>query len=155
MDIENIDKNMLENIIRQVIEEKFSSLNKLDFIKHNESGVISVKLDTVKVSEKDRLDTKNPNDIVYTKDVFTLDESKRLGAGIMEMKETTFSWYLDYDEIDYVIDGHLEIIINDKKVCADKGEIILIPKGSNIKFSVPNFARFLYVTYPADWNNSN
>ncbi len=156
MNLENIDKSLLENIIRQVIEEKLLGLNNnVDFVKENKNGVISIKLDTVKVSEENRLDTGNCKDIVYTKDVLTLEESPRLGAGIMEMKETTFDWTLNYDEIDYVIDGHLDIIINGEKVSADKGELILIPKGSKIKFSVPNYARFLYVTYPADWSNQN
>ncbi len=163
MNLENLDKNLLENLIKQVIEEKLAKatsgnpLNKInsDFIKHNENGVISVKLDTVKVSEENRLDTGTPSDIVYTKDFLTLDESPRLGAGIMEMKETSFAWHLDYDEIDYVIEGALDIIIDGKKVSAKQGELIFIPKGSSIHFSVPNFARFLYVTYPADWSNQN
>ncbi|WP_250278841.1 cupin domain-containing protein [[Clostridium] colinum] len=157
MDFKNIDKNLLETILRQVVEEKLSSLTtqNIDFVKENKSGVISVKLDTVKVSEENRLDTGKLSDIVYTKDVLTLEESSRLGAGIMEMKKTTFDWTLNYDEIDYIIDGHLDIIINGEKVSADKGEMIFIPKGSTIKFSVPNYARFLYITYPADWNNQN
>lgn len=159
MNLENIDKSLLENLIKQVIEEKLQNItsnscsNTTDFIKHTESGVISVKLDTVKVSEENRLDTGTPSDIVYTKDFLTLNESPRLGAGIMEMKETSFAWHLDYDEIDYVIEGQLDIIINGKKVSAKQGELIFIPKGSSIHFSVPNFARFLYVTYPADWQN--
>lgn len=157
MDLKNFDKNLLENIIRQVIEEKISGLNNsnVDFIKENKNGVISIKLDTVKVCEENRLDTGKAGDIVYTKDVLTLDESPRLGAGIMEMKQTTFDWTLNYDEIDYVIEGRLEIIINGQKVSAEKGEMILIPKGSKIQFSVPEYARFLYVTYPADWSNQN
>lgn len=157
MDLKNFDKNLLENIIRQVIEEKISDLNNsnVDFIKENKNGVISIKLDTVKVCEENRLDTGKAGDIVYTKDVLTLDESPRLGAGIMEMKQTTFDWTLNYDEIDYVIEGRLEIIINGQKVSAEKGEMILIPKGSKIQFSVPDYARFLYVTYPADWSNQN
>ena len=69
----------------------------------------------------------------------------------MEMKETTFDWTLNYDEIDYVIEGTLDILIEGRKITASEGELILIPKGSSIKFSVPNYARFIYVTYPADW----
>lgn len=161
MNLDNLDKNLLEGLIKQVIEEKLSkitsnnSLNNTDFVKHTENGVISVKLDTVKVSEENRLDTGNQADIVYTKDFLTLDESPRLGAGIMEMKETSFPWTLNYDEIDYVIEGNLDIIIDGKKVSAGPGELIFIPKGSSIHFSVPTYARFLYVTYPADWNNQN
>lgn len=69
----------------------------------------------------------------------------------MEMEESAFDWTLNYDEIDYVIEGTLEIIVDGRKVVGNKGEAILIPKGSKIQFSAPKFARFLYVIYPADW----
>jgi len=140
-----INKEMLENIIRQIISEKIGDVSR------KSHGVISVKIPEIKVSECDRLDTGKSSDRVYTKDVFSLEESPRLGCGVMEMRETTFDWTLNYDEIDYVIDGRLSIIIDGDTVTADKGELILIPKGSKIKFSVPDYARFIYVTYPADW----
>lgn len=157
MNLENIDKNILETLIKEVIMEKLKNADTCknvsqDFVKKNESGVISVKLNTVKVSEENRLDTGNSSDVVYTRDFLSLEESPRLGAGIMEMSETSFPWTLNYDEIDYVIEGNLDIIIDGKKVSAGPGELIFIPKGSNIHFSVPKFARFLYVTYPANWN---
>lgn len=149
----NLDKSLIEKLVRQIIEEKINGSNdSVDFERKKDiSGITSVKLQTVKVDESNRLDTGNPNDVVYTKDVFNLKESERLGCGIMEMKATTFDWTLNYDEIDYVIEGHLDIIIDGRKISADAGEIILIPKGSKIQFSVPEFARFMYVTYPADW----
>ena len=157
MDIKNLDKSMLEQLVRQIIQEKINgSENSVDFLRDNdESGVISIKLPTVKVDESNRLDTGNPSDVVYTKDLFTLEESPRLGCGIMEMKETTFDWTLNYDEVDYVIEGTLDIIINGKTVSASAGELILIPKGSSIQFSVKDYARFIYVTYPADWASQN
>lgn len=157
MDIKNLDKPMLEQLVRQIIQEKINgSENSVDFLRDkDESGVISIKLPTVKVDESNRLDTGNPSDVVYTKDLFTLEESPRLGCGIMEMKETTFDWTLNYDEVDYVIEGTLDIIINGKTVSASAGELILIPKGSSIQFSVKDYARFIYVTYPADWASQN
>ena len=114
-------------------------------------GVIAVRLPQVATAPEDRLDTGNPRDKVYTRDLFSLSESPRLGCGIMEMEATTFDWTLNYDEIDYVIEGSLTIIKNGRTVTAGPGELILIPKGSVIQFSVPRKARFLYVTYPADW----
>ena len=42
----------------------------------------------------------------------------RLGCGLMVMKETTFDWNARYDEIDYVISGKLDIIIDGRKVSA-------------------------------------
>lgn len=148
----DINPKLLEELVRSIIEEKLAGQSKADFVSHkDQSGVTSIKLPTVKVDESNRLDTGNPADVVYTKDLLTLEESPRLGCGMMEMKETTFDWTLNYDEIDYVIEGHLDIIIDGRKVSADAGEMIFIPKGTTIQFSVPEFARFLYVTYPADW----
>ena len=150
----DIDRSTLENLIKQIIVEKLSgeSSHQVDYSRQvTSSGVMSVKVPTVKVDESNRLDTGVPSDVVYTKDLFTLQESPRLGCGVMEMKATTFDWTLNYDEIDYVIEGSLSVIINGETVIAHAGELILIPKGSSIKFSVPNYARFIYVTYPADW----
>ena len=157
MDFKNIDKGLLEQLVRQILEEKINGTkDSVDFIRNKDiSGVTSVKLPTVKVDESNRLDTGNPNDIVYTKDLFSLDESKRLGCGIMEMKETTFDWTIDYDEIDYIIEGTLDIIIDGRTVSASAGELVLIPKGSKIQFSVKDYSRFIYVTYPADWSSQN
>ncbi|MHC1748729.1 MAG: cupin domain-containing protein [Cellulosilyticaceae bacterium] len=153
MDINNLDKGLLEQLVKQIIQEQISGTKSdVDFVRNKDlSGITSIKLPTVKVSEKDRLDTGNAGDIVYTKDLFTLEESPRLGCGMMEMEKTAFDWTLNYDEIDYIIEGHVEIIIDGRKVCADAGELIFIPKGSSITFSVPDSARFIYITYPADW----
>ncbi|MDV7786584.1 cupin domain-containing protein [Enterococcus gallinarum] len=142
------NRKMIETLVRQIVTEQLMPTKQVD-----PSGVASIKLPEITVSEEDRLDTGNPNDIVYTKDLFSLEESPRLGCGLMVMKETTFDWTLDYDEIDYVISGKLDIIIDGRKASASAGELILIPKNSKIQFSVAEEARFVYVTFPADWQN--
>ena len=115
--------------------------------------VLQVDLPQVQVTEQDRLDTGNPQDRVWTHDRLTLAQSPRLGAGLMVMEKTTFPWHLTYDEIDYVIEGRLTVHTQSGPVTAGPGQVIFIPKGSQIQFSAPEFARFLYVTYPADWQN--
>lgn len=137
-----MDREELRALVLEVIGEQMSG-----------AQVRAVKLPSVHVTERDRMDTGKAGDTVYTHDLFSLQESPRLGAGIMEMRGTTFDWTLCYDEIDYVIEGTLSILIDGRTVTAGPGELILIPKNSKIQFSVPNFARFLYVTYPADWQN--
>lgn len=137
-----MNREDLEQMIRQILTE--------------ERGTCPVKLcplPQVRVTEADRLDTGDKNHQVYTHDVLTLEESPRLGAGIMEMKRTTFPWELGYDEVDYVITGQLTVYFGETAVTANAGEMIFIPKGSKIMFSAPEEARFLYVTYPADWQN--
>lgn len=136
----NIEKSELEKIVREIITQKIFT-----------NGIKSVKVPEIPVRESDRMDTGNPRHKVYTRDLFTLEESPRLGCGIMEMTDTTFDWTLKYDEIDYVVEGTLDIISNGVTTTAKKGEIILIPKDSSIQFSVNGFVRFLYFTYPANW----
>lgn len=144
----NMTRDMIENLVRQIVTEKLIGTKQV-----SASGVGVVKLPQIDVTEADRLDTGNPNDKVYTKDLFSLEESPRLGCGLMVMEDTTFNWTLNYDEIDYVISGELSIIINGETITAGPGEILLIPKGSSIQFSVKGKARFVYVTYPADWQS--
>lgn len=146
--MEQETRNLIEALVRQVITEKFMPSKSID-----SSGIIKINLPVINVGEEDRLNTRNVADVVYTKDLVSLKESPRLGCGLMVMEKTTFDWTLNYDEIDYVIEGTLSIIIDGRTVTAGPGEIIFIPKGSTIKFSVPEKARFMYVTYPADWQS--
>ena len=135
-----MNKEELKSLIREIMREQVS-----------ECPVKLVNLPCIKTSEEDQMHTGNPAHNVFTHDVLSLEESPRLGCGIMEMDRTTFPWTLNYDEIDYVISGTLNVCYGDKTITAKDGELIFIPKGSAIRFSVPDHARFLYVTYPADW----
>ncbi|MDH6363318.1 ethanolamine utilization protein EutQ [Enterococcus sp. PF1-24] len=143
-----MNREMLEQMVRQIVMEKLMPAKQVD-----PSGILSIRLPELDVSEEDRLDTGNPDDIVYTKDLVSLEESPRLGCGLMVMRDTTFDWLLEYDEIDYILSGQLDILIDGRKISAKAGEIIFIPKSSQIKFSVTGESRFVYVTYPADWAN--
>lgn len=146
--MENINEQLIEEIIRKIINEKLGQ-NTPEFEKQvDPSGIMSIKTSTVK---PEKFDTGKEGDKVLLKDVLTLEESPRLGCGIMEMEETSFAWTLKYDEVDYIIEGTLEIDIDGRKVVGNKGDIILIPKNSSINFTVPNYAKFMYVTYPANW----
>ncbi len=150
----NIDRSEIEKLVRSIIMEKYSDKVNDSSKRHvDPSGVMSISLPLFSVSEEDRLETGNPNHKVYTKDLVSLTESPRLGCGLMVMEDTTFDWTLGYDEIDYIIEGTLTIIIDERRITANSGELILIPRGSSIQFSVEGKARFIYVTYPADWQS--
>ena len=144
--MDNISRELIEKIVKEVIFEETSKKEVNRVV--DQSGVLSIKTDTI-VPEK--FDTGKEGDDVKLIDIISLEESPRLGAGIMEMDNTTFDWTLNYDEVDYIIEGTLEIIIDGRKVVGHKGDTIFIPKNTKIQFSTPNFCRFLYVVYPADW----
>jgi ethanolamine utilization protein EutQ len=144
----SIDKNNLEALIRQIIQEELNK-NSSQEVRHvDPSGVISVDPSTYTLEKFPfPVDAKR----IWLKDIFSLSESPRIGCGIMEMDDTSLDWTLQYDEVDYVIEGNLDIIIDGRVVSAQKGQILLIPKGSKITFSAKGKARFMYVVYPANW----
>lgn len=145
------DRNMLETIVRQVIAEHLGKTpGGFEKTIDPQSGVMAVKTSTV-VPEK--FNTGKEGDRVFLKDVVTLEQSPRLGCGVMEMTASTFDWFLKYDEIDVILEGSLSIVIGDRTVTGNAGDIVFIPKDTAIKFSVPEFARFVYVTYPANWES--
>ena len=94
-----IDDEQLKKVIQQVVAEQ--ALGATAAIKKKvdaDSGVISVRTADV---EPEPFATGKPEDKVYLSDIFSLEESPRLGCGVMEMKASCFDWILNYDEIDY------------------------------------------------------
>jgi len=143
-----LDKKFIENIIREIILEE-SGKNSAESKLADPSGIISLNPDTYTLEQ---FPFPIESDRVWLKDVFSLEESPRMGCGIMEMEDASLEWTLQYDEIDYIIDGTLDIIVDGRTVSSKAGSILLIPKGSKITFSAKGKARFMYVVYPANWS---
>jgi ethanolamine utilization protein EutQ len=141
----NISEEIIREIVEKVIRESFGITNADDFDKVKDpSGIIRIKTETVKTDPFEQ-----PG--VSLKDIVTLEEAPRMGAGIMELDSTSFEWTLSYDEYDMVIEGVLEIEINGRIITGYPGDIIYIPKNSHIHFQTPSKARFAYFVYPANW----
>lgn len=92
-------------------------------------------------------------DDVRLRDLTTLDEAPRMGAGLMELLDgADFEWTLTYDEYDYVMEGVLEIVLDSGTVLTGHpGDVLYIPKNTHIHFRTPEKARYVYFVYPADW----
>ena len=138
------DRAAIEELVRRVLLEKLGG---------NGPRVKKVEVPRLDVAAEHRMDTGNPADRVWTRDLFTLEEAPRLGCGLMVMERTTFPWTLTYDEMDYVIEGRLDILVDGQTVSAGPGEVLYIPKDTSIQFSVRDKARFLDFVYPANWQN--
>lgn len=85
-------------------------------------------------------------------DVVTAEDGSAIAAGFMKWEKCFFPWTLNYDEVDYVIDGELHIRSEGQCVVGKPGDVIFIPKGSRIEFGTPSRVHFLYVAYPANWS---
>lgn len=140
----NVSEELVREVVKSVLRETMLRQN-AGFVKHvDPSGVLSVKTDTVKCEPFEQ-------EGVSLKDIVTLEEAPRMGAGVMELDHTRFEWTLTYDEYDVVLEGVLEIEIDGRVVSGGPGDIIYIPKGSHIFFRSPGKARYAYFVYPANW----
>lgn len=92
-----------------------------------------------------------PGMTVRTGDVITSQDGSPMGVGYMTLTAGAFTWTFDYDEIQVVLEGELVLGGDGGGRVARAGDIFHVPKGSRVEFSTPTWARFVYVTHPADW----
>ena len=74
-----------------------------------------------------------------------------LASGFMTFDHSKLPWFLNYDEVDYVIEGEFVLEVEGQVFHAIPGDVVYIPKGSQVVFSSPTFCKVFYCTYPANW----
>lgn len=84
-------------------------------------------------------------------DLVTAQDGSSMAAGFMQWDNAFFPWTLNYDEIDLVLDGELHVRHEGETMIAKAGDVMFIPKNSSIEFGTPSHVRFLYVAWPANW----
>jgi ethanolamine utilization protein EutQ len=120
---------------------------------HRGAPIIHVKADSVRL-QPFAVDVGRPEMNIQLADVITGARGSPMAAGFMTWGKGAFPWTLNYDEIDFVLEGQLEIRKGSQVVLANPGDVIHIPRGSDIFFGSPSFAKVFYVTFPADWETS-
>ena len=141
----NISESLIREIVEKVLAETVGKSAGMER-QVDPSGIIGIKTSSVEVAP-----VEGRSDVLL-KDVTSLEEAARMGCGVMELKDgASFEWTLTYDEYDIVLDGNLEIEIDGRVVSGGVGDIIYIPKGSHIHFQTPDYAKYVYTVYPANW----
>jgi ethanolamine utilization protein EutQ len=115
------------------------------------SGIKKVAGDSVRFG---LFDGAGRDSQVGVADVVAAADGSSMGAGFMCWKNCFFPWTLTYDEVDYVIEGELHIRCGGETVVGKAGDVIFIPKNTAIEFGTPSEVRFLYVAYPANWQDA-
>lgn len=115
-------------------------------------SLVQVKAGTIQLTPF-AFNVNRPEMNIHVTDVITAAHGSPMAAGFMTWGTGSFPWTLNYDEIDFVIDGQLEVRLDNQVVVGNPGDVIYIPKGSNIFFGSPSYAKVFYVTFPADWES--
>ena len=131
---------MSEGLLEEMLKELLKQNSKKYSSEIDESGVKLIRGNTVKM---DLLKTEQENSKVQYQDVINKEESK-MNAGFLIIEESKFMWKLLYEEIDYVIDGSISIQIDERKYIASKGDVIFIPKGTEVTWEAIDKAKILY-----------
>ncbi len=149
--LNELSPELIAKIVREVIASMpgLGQKREPEMIKEEDpSGVRLVKGSTVRCEP---FNTGNPGDRVGLKELFTIKESPSMCSGFMTVEDSAFSWELKYEEMDYVIEGTLDIIVNGKTYRGTAGDVFYIPRNTTVTFSSPDNAKFFFVTYPANW----
>lgn len=147
--VSSVNPEMISRIVMEIMA-KMPQLCVSEMIKEvdPESGFALIKGNTVTC---ERFNTGNPKDKVGIKEILTIKESPNMATGFMTIEDSSFDFQLKYDELDYVVDGTLEFIVNGKKYTGHAGDVFFIPMNTQVTFSSPDKCRFFFVTYPANW----
>lgn len=146
--IRETDIALITRLVMEALSTKPMTTSQ-DFIKESDpSGLRLIRGNTVKCQP---FQTDNSNAKVGMTEIVTIRESPNMSAGFMTIEKGSFDWKLNYEEFNVILEGKLDITINDKTYHGSTGDVFFIPKGSKITWSTPEFARFFFTTFPANW----
>jgi ethanolamine utilization protein EutQ len=144
-----VDPELIAKIVKNVLAGMNINTDSCDLQREiDPSGLCLIKGDSV-VCEP--FNTGNPNDKVGIKEILSTKESPNMGLGFMTMEESSFSWDMKYEEIDYIVEGTLEFTVDGKTYTGKAGDVFYIPKDTTVTFSTPDKTKFFFVVYPANW----
>lgn len=144
---ENLSKDDLLKLLKQLLDSPSETVQPPFKAKRNAKGITAIAGDSVRM---DFFDTGTPNSDVYFQELVSKEDSK-MSAGFLEINQSAFEWNLTYEEIDYVIEGTLEVTYNGETFTANAGDVLFVPKDTKVIWSSPNKAKVFYTTYPANW----
>ncbi|MGZ7460033.1 cupin domain-containing protein [Pseudomonas sp. Ma2-10] len=76
--------------------------------------------------------------------------SSTMAAGIARFDACSISWTVLYDEVVYVIEGIFRLVTGGEVLEGQAGDIIWIPKGTELKYEGVQ-ASIFYAVYPGNW----
>ncbi|NLG98738.1 MAG: DUF861 domain-containing protein [Chloroflexi bacterium] len=139
----------LEGLVRQVVEAVLARMADGNG-SAEQTPVKRVAAQSVQM-QPFPFEINRPEMDVQLVDVITAEHGSPMAAGFLSFHKGSFPWTLNYDEIEFVLEGEIHIGTAQGTVIGKPGDVLYIPKGTQITFGTNSWAKILYVTYPAEW----
>ncbi len=71
-----------------------------------------------------------------------------LGFGILEVDDIDADWFINYDEIFYILEGNFRVVIDGEVFEGNAGDTIFLPKDTQLHYASTGKAKLLYFVHP-------
>ena len=75
--------------------------------------------------------------------------SDKLGAGIGVFEDCSIPWHITYDEVIYILEGQFTLKVGDKIFKAGPGDVLWVPRNTDIVYIAQERVTFFYSVLPA------
>lgn len=82
--------------------------------------------------------------------IITPESSNTLGAGIVIFEKCSYEWTVTYDEVLYILDGKLRVVVGDDKYECETNDSIWLPRDTPLRYETEGKAVCFYAVYPGD-----
>ena len=71
-----------------------------------------------------------------------------MGFGIIDCEDMDAEWFLNYDEIFYILEGNFRCVIDGEVFEGLAGDTIFLPKNTQLRYETTGKAKLFYIVYP-------
>ena len=75
--------------------------------------------------------------------------SDKLGAGIGVFEDCSIPWHITYDEVINILEGQFKLQVGDKIYEAGPGDVLWVPRNTDIVYIAQERVTFFYSVLPA------
>lgn len=143
-----------DDLVSQIVREVMKAVTAANAAppqivkEYDPSGIRLVRGGSVAM---ERFETGAATDKIGIREVLNIKECPNLATGFMEFDHSSLDWTLGYDELDYIVEGNMDITVNGKTYHGHAGDIFFIPMNTSITFGTPDYCKFFFTAYPANW----
>lgn len=128
-----LDPELVERIVREVLAA-FPGLQSRQQAKEiDPSGLVLVRKECCNKEQ--------------SQEIFSRAESPSLSGGFINLERESLKKNTTCDELNYLLEGRLELSVNGRNYQAKAGDVFYIPKDTPLLLSTQQRARIFYVAY--------